>query len=400
LLLAVGTILLGITSSFETPKVGQWILTLDPNDPWLENRLGESYKDDNPSEGLRHLRRATQLSPYRQLYWSDLESACEAMGNQQCVDEADERLLQLCPMAPYYHLVAVQYFLRKNQLDAALQQSRRLLELDSGYALPTWQSLQSVRKPELIYQIVLAESGNIELKVGYVDFVSGQGDNDTAYHLWKLAVAGSHPFPFATATPYLERLISLGRIEEASRVWQDLERLGIVKGVEANEKDNLIFNGDFEHSPLNAGFDWRTDPTTYLVVDVTAGGAYHGVHCLRIDFTGRRNDEYEPVYQIVPVLPQRTYRLEAFVRSEDITSDTGPCLRISDIQPSGFPVAISETTVGTTPWHPVRLSFTTGPRTQAVRVSFWRPRSRVFPMEISGTAWLDAVSLKSVRPES
>ena len=202
------------------------------------------------------------------------------------------------------------------------------------------------------------------------------------------------------ALPIFERLIALGRIEEAVNVWQDLERLGIVKRNEADEKDNLIFNGDFEQSPLNAGFDWRTSPRTYLAVDFSAPGAYHGAHCLRVDFTVSRNDEYEPAYQIVPVLPHHAYTLEAYVRSEDITSDTGPCLRVSDTQPAGFPDAISDTTVGTTPWHPLRLSFSTGPQTRAVRLSFWRPRSRVFPTEISGISWLDAVSLHGVDREA
>jgi len=165
----------------------------------------------------------------------------------------------------------------------------------------------------------------------------------------------------------------------------------------SSEEVNLVFNGDFEQVPLKAGFDWRTRTATYLTVDLSAPGAYHGAHCLRVDFTVSHNDDYEPVYQIVPVLPHHQYRLEAFIRSQDITSDTGPSLRVSDTRPAGFPNAVSETTVGTTPWHPVRMSFFTGPKTQAVRVSLRRPRSRTFPMEISGTAWLDAVSIRSER---
>jgi hypothetical protein len=395
LVMAAETLLVGVGSMFRTPRVGWGLLALDRNDPWVENRLGKIYQQVNLSEGLRHLRRATQLSPYRQLYWSDLERACEFVRDQPCVDEANERLLQLCPMAPYYHLLAVQRLLRGNELDAALEQSRRLLELDPTYAPTTWQCLQSVGKPESVYQKVLAESGDIQLKIGYVDFLSGQGDNDNAYQLWKLSVAGARPFLFATAAPYLDRLIGLRRIEEASHVWRDLGRLGILTGVAANDGDNLIFNGDFEQPPLAAGFDWRTGPTTYVNVDFASAGAYHGGHCLRLDFLSSRNDEYVLVYQIVPVLPQNAYRLEAFVRTADITSDSGPRLCVSDMQASGFPDAISETTVGTTPWHPVRLSFTTGPRTQAVRILIWRPRSRVFPMEISGTCWWDAVILKS-----
>ena len=400
LFVAAETSLVGIVSSFETPGVGRRLLALDADDPQLQNRLGQAYRDIDPAESLRHLRRATQLSPHSRLYWSDLESACESMADTECIDQAGERLLKLCPMAPSYHWLAAQSSLRTNQLDRALAEFRRLLELDPTYAAATWSSLQTVQKPDPIFQKVLADSANVQLKVGYVDFLSDQGDNDTAYRIWKLAVANPRPFPFPSAAPYLERLIALGRIEEAVNVWQDLERLGIVKRNEADEKDNLIFNGDFEQSPLNAGFDWRVGPLTYLAVDFSAPGAYHGARCLRVDFTVSRNDEYEPAYQIVPVLPHHAYTLEAYVRSEDITSDTGPCLRVSDTQPAGFPDAISDTTVGTTPWHPLRLSFSTGPQTRAVRLSFWRPRSRVFPTEISGISWLDAVSLHGVDREA
>jgi hypothetical protein len=41
------------------------------------------------------------------------------------------------------------------------------------------------------------------------------------------------------------------------------------------------------------------------------------------------------------------------------------------------------------------LKFSTGAETQAVRLSVWRPPSRTFPMEISGSFWLDGVSLRA-----
>ena len=399
LLAAAETSLVGTVASFSTPETGRRLLAWDADDPRIEDQLGQVYKDTDPAESLRHLRRATHLSPASRLYWSDLESACESSGDAKCADQARERLLHLCPMAPAYHWLAAQSCLRTNRPDIALEQFRRLLELDPTYAADTWSSLETVQKPELIFQKVLADNPDASLKVGYVYFLSTEGDDNDAFRIWRLVAADSHPFPFSSAAPYLDRLIGLGRIEEAVNVWQDLERLGIVKRPGTNEKDNLVFNGDFEQLPLNAGFDWRAVPTTYLAIDFSAPGAYHGARCLRVDFTVSRNDEYEPVYQIVPVLPNRAYVLEAFVRSQDITSDSGPCLRVSDTQSGGFPDAISETTVGTTPWHRVRLSFSTGPQTQAVRLSFWRPRSRVFPTEISGTSWLDAVSLKCPAPE-
>jgi hypothetical protein len=374
--------------------VGRWLQDLYANDPRFQHQLGQANIDLDPTQSLRNLRRATQLSPLNRLYWEDLESACESSGDLRCADQAAERLVELCPMVPSYHWIAGQSGLRGDRLDIALDHFRRALELDPTYAEATWVSLRRVLAPERIYQRVLADDRDAKTKVGYVDFVSDHGNDDAAYRIWRRVVADSGPFPFSTAEPYLDRLIGLGRFEEAVSVWQDLERLGIVKGLQRNEKDNLVFNGGFEQEPLEAGFDWRTGLTTYLAIDFSAPGAYQGARCLRIDFTVRRNNEYEPVYQIVPVLPHHAYTLEAFVRSQDITSGSGPCLRISDTQPAGFPDVVSETTVGTTPWHRVHLSFSTGPETRAVRLSFWRPRTEDFPEQITGTFWSDAVSLE------
>jgi hypothetical protein len=394
LVLAAEASLLGIVSSFKAPVVGRRLLALEANDPRLQDRLGRAYEGIDLTESLRHLRRATQLSPASRLYWEDLELACESSGDTRCADQAVQRLVQLCPMVPSYHWLAAQSCLRANRLDLAVKEFQRLLALDPAYARSTWLSLLTLQKPESIFQELSADTPDARLKVGYVDFLSSLGENDTAYRIWRLVAADPSPFPYSFADPYLERLIGLGRMDEAINVWQDLERLGTVKRPGAGQKDNLVFNGDFEQAPLNGGFDWRGGSAAFVAVDFSAPGAYHGARCLRVDFTVDANNEYEPVYQIVPVLPHHTYRLKAFLRSEEITSDTGPCLRVSDTQGASFPDAVSETTVGTTPWHPVRLSFSTGPQTQAVRLSLWRPRSRTFPTAISGTCWLDVVSLE------
>ena len=401
MLFATETSLMGIVSSFEARSVGRCLMALDFDDAWLHYRLGQIYEQIEPAEGVREMRRATQLSPESRRYWSHLASECESLGDTQCADQAWDRLMLLCPMVPVYHWHAAQSCLRSHQMDESLAQFRRLLQLDPQYASGAWISLLPVFDADSVFQKVLADSPNSELKVGYVDFLSAQGNDAVSYRIWNRVVANPCSFPFSAAQHYLERLIDRGRIEEAAKVWQDLERLAIVHRPESDENDNLIFNSDFEQFPLNAGFDWRwSGRLNYLAVDFSAPGGYHGAHCLRIDFAVSRNQEYEPVSQIVPVLAGHTYLLEAYVRSEDITSDTGPCLRVSDTHQPSFRDAVSETTVGTTPWHRVRVYFPTGPKTQAVRLSVWRPLGRVFPTEISGSFWLDAVTLEIVDPEA
>jgi hypothetical protein len=42
------------------------------------------------------------------------------------------------------------------------------------------------------------------------------------------------------------------------------------------------------------------------------------------------------------------------------------------------------------------VAFLTGAQTQAVKVSFWRPRDQAYLRDITGSIWLDDVALRAV----
>jgi len=131
-------------------------------------------------------------------------------------------------------------------------------------------------------------------------------------------------------------------------------------------------------------------------IDFFDKDAYRGTHCFRLAFTLKQNEDYESVIEFVPVLPGQSYAVTAYVRSRDITSDSGPRLRVLDpVRPSELDTS-TDGTIGTTPWHQLKVTFTTGAETHAVRLSIFRPRSRAFPFEISGDFWLDEVRLEAL----
>ena len=102
-----------------------------------------------PAEGVRELRRATQLSPEsRLLLVSTLPQRVNPWAIRSCADQAWDRLLLLCPMVPLYHWHAAQSCLRSHQLDESLAQFRRLLQLDPQYASGAWFSLLTVLDPD------------------------------------------------------------------------------------------------------------------------------------------------------------------------------------------------------------------------------------------------------------
>jgi tetratricopeptide (TPR) repeat protein len=375
---------------------------LDPVNAEYRYRLGLFYEYDlqnmDVSRATRYFKEATSLQPNRADYFSSLGHACFTAGDDVCADQAYENSVRLAPALPRYQWDIANYYLLTGRQKLSLSHFRRCLELSPDDATPTFRvCLRALSDPELIWRTLLEGIGDSNIKLAYVNFLNGSGYSEAAWQFWNRIAASGSKVSFSAAQPYIDRLIATNHVDQASKVWQDLERIGVIRRPEIGDPGNLIVNGGFEHEPLNSGFDWHNQRQEYLNLDFANRDGYDGRRCLRVDFTVPNNAEYEPVYQIVPVQPTQQYLLTAYAHSVDISSDAGPRLRVVDLE---CPVCLSgesQAVVGTTPWHEISLSFYTGRKTTAVRVSLWRPRSRSFPMEIQGHFWLTAVSLKAIQ---
>jgi tetratricopeptide (TPR) repeat protein len=399
------TVRLAIVSHLaDTFNVGQLqrALALDPANPEIVRRLGVAYSYSvtfpDTSRGIEYLRQAAELNTHRAAYWADYGRSCDSVANLECAGQALQRAVQLAPTTPRYHWLLANHYILSDQPDKAMEEFATLLRLDPDeYAQETFTvCLKAFDSPDEIFRKALTDSATVDLKLTYAEFLCRNGRADSAGQIWNYIAAKSAAFPFPLAAPYLRRLFDLQRYEAAARVWGDLERLGVVRRSADEDQGNLIFNGGFEQPPLDAGFDWIYSDVPYLGVDFADSQAYQGKRCLRLDFTVPRNEEYQPVYTFAPVQPGRAYRFQFYARSENIESDSGPRLRVFDPLCLSCLDVASETTVGTTPWHPVGLNFTASSQTKVVQIALWRPRGRTFPNEISGTFWLDAVSLEAV----
>jgi tetratricopeptide (TPR) repeat protein len=404
-----------------TPSALATALTLDPANPELHHSLGlvqfYSSPASDAASGLWHLRRATELNPNEALYWLDLASACEAIHDTACAGRSFDRAIEVSPTTPRVYWASANYALRAGQSERSLALFRRLLRLNSAYSEAVFQTCNRMLHPAQ-WTPAPALNLNPELRIALVNFLEDDGQSDLADAVWRQLAVGLRsgdrlscaPFAFSAAEPYLDHLIASGKQREAATVWNDLLNLGVItvppsRNSANNESDeapngDYIFNGGFEQTLLNAGFDWRysVSPTVFIAISTVA--VHGGLRSVRIDFTEDRNEEYEPVYQFVSVEPSRSYLLSAFVRTDGITSDAGPRLRVLDPSCRACLDATTEPAIGTTAWHQTRVSFTTGPRTTLAKISVWRPRSRTFPFEITGTFWMDDVSLTTAQPDT
>jgi hypothetical protein len=291
------------------------------------------------------------------------------------------------------------YYAVAGDTTRSIDHLKRLLELRPDrlhdVLLFSWRTFDD---PDAVWQTLITPLQNVQIQTAYLDFLVANGRPDMASRYWPEVVPKIGGTPFAVFRLYLQRLLEAQQYEQASRVWRDLLNGGIVTSNKTpclpdGAPSNLVFNPCFER-PLHGGFDWLTPEQQCATVDFPAHDKNETG--LQIDFSVPRNSDCEPVYEVVPIAPNATYELTASVRSEGITSDSGPRLRVVDLRcPTCLSVSTDGTT-GTTDWHQLRLTFASGAATTFASVSVWRPPSRAYPMEISGRAWFDAITLRQI----
>ncbi|HLY98657.1 MAG TPA: hypothetical protein VKT33_06285 [Candidatus Angelobacter sp.] len=385
--------------SEDEPDLAARAARLDAGNALMQNRQGFLLlrESSDVSSALPHLRRATELNPLVAVYWSDLGSACEIAGMPDCAHDAYERAASLAPMRPEFTWLLANYNLRAGDSEGALRNFARYLHLapeerDQVFALLH----RGIGDADLVWNRVVHPSGSPLIEISYLEFLERQAPQTATETLWQELVAEGRPLSLPETLLWVDKLLDNGKYNEARHVWSDLENSGVLPGRQGD--NNLVFNGSFREKLLDGGLDWHLHPEPFVETEVAQ--FCHDGNCLHISFSVPHNADSEPAYQIVPVEPERSYLLSAFVRSQDITSDSGPRLRVVDPQCPECLDASSAPVLQSTPWHKMELTFATGPKTRAVKLSVWRPHSRVFPMDIGGEFWLDSVSLTPAPQEN
>jgi len=128
---------------------------------------------------------------------------------------------------------------------------------------------------------------------------------------------------------------------------------------------------------------------------------HSGRRSLRLVFDGTENVNFANVVQYVAVEPNTTYRFSSYIKTEDLTTESGIRFDISDVGPNGLPAASQRTAniTGTQNWALNETDFTTGAHTQLVRIALTRDYSKMLVSKIRGTVWVDDVSLRPLPPK-
>jgi tetratricopeptide (TPR) repeat protein len=354
---------------------------------WLLGRYSLNVTQDYAA-ALTFLQRAIELNPYDGHCWLDLAELRQVRGENDESRTALERALRAEPTSTEIAWEAANFYLVQNDAERALPLFRTAIKYDPSNTAAaidlTWRATKNVS--QMVSKLLPAQPAPY---FTFLKTLTAQNQSSSASELWHDLVAQGFSFPVEEAFPYFDYLLQSQQIDQARQVWTDLSK------VHPEMRDdialNLVRNGGFETDFLNGGFDWRSQPAGPINVSLDTNQFHSGNRSLGIEFTGPAVSDVG-VYQYVPVQPSTAYKLIAFVKTEELTTASGPRLVVEESSTRNT-LGTTEEFLDTSHWTSRATEFVTGPDTHVVTLRILRMPGNLL---IKGTLWLDDIELTRV----
>ncbi|MGC2330312.1 MAG: carbohydrate binding domain-containing protein [Candidatus Acidiferrales bacterium] len=323
--------------------------------------------------------------------WMDLADAYQTAGDPIHAQQAYEKAQANYPISAEVAWRYGSFLLYEGNFSQGYAEIRRAVIIKPALARSAisecWQSNPNVRS--LLDKVLPAKSDDY---FQAIDFFLSQNLPLPAVTVWDRQRALALPVKMPEALPLVDALIDQDRMIEAQETWHQVLEAASWPRDQSND-ESLVFNGRFEQEITNGGFDWREVAVSGARFDFDSQIVHSSSRSLRIQFDGTANLDFQNLLQYVPVQSGTRYHFSAYVRTEGISTDSGMRFEILDPRnPSQVQLATSNV-IGTNPWTLVQADIVTGPDTDLLEIVLRRIPSWKFDNKLSGTVWIDGVSL-------
>ena len=373
---------------------------LNPRDSTYHVQLGRLYQysieSPKPAEAIQQFQEAVKVNPYDPDAWINLAAAHEFQGDTSSAEEDLRHASTLAPNLPQFQWTIGNYFLLHGNTQEAFRHLKVVLAGSRQYDRTVFNvAWKASGNAEQILEELIPD--RLPAEFSYLNYLVAEQRFPEAKAVWQRIAATPETFKPQEASGYIDTLVKTGRADAAYQVWAGLQGKGLIQPSPGGTNRNLITNGNFEDPLLNMGFDWRIRDVPGVYAGLDTATFHSPGHSLSVQFTGKQNLNYHQVFQFVRVSPNQAYELNAFMKTQEITSDSGPRLEVVDAYDpralDKFTPAMTGTSGG---WNPLNMEFKTGPKTQLILVLLVRsPSSADDDPGITGRVWLDDVQISS-----
>ncbi len=365
---------------------------LNPSNPDPFYRLGIFYQWDfnniDLKESINYLRKAIERNPLEQQYYLNLAKVLYRVGEKNDSDRTLEKAIWVFPASYQGRWVSGNLLLQQGAIDKALPHFAYILTYYPNRSSLVYDVLfRAINDTDVIWEkLVSKDASSIDQ---YLVYLYEIGDQESATKAWEKKAFYGLKHDRKETLRHIEFLIGHGDINDAFQVWKARLR---EEGLSTPPDGNVITNGGFEAKEiLGGGFDWKINNVPGAEVFLDHSVAFEGKSSLKIVFNGKENVDFGHVYQFVALKPDSKYVLKAHMKTVNVTTKNGLKIEISGIG-SAFHWA-SEPLIGDNGWRELTVPFRTPSQSQGGVVRLRREKTDKFDRLISGTVWLDNVSL-------
>lgn len=377
----------------QTPEGLARAVDFEPSNPRLLYLMAHywhySLQREDLGLAIAYYHRALTLDPRSAKTWMDVAAAYEEAGNLPQAREAYVSALRAYPASADVAWRYGNFLLRQGELIDAFSSIRRAIQADptlTPAAIATcWRA-----DPDIQAILDRALPPTRPVYFNSIRYLVDARADDAALAVWKRLMETKPRMDLSESFHLIDELVQQDRIPDAKRVWQDAIKSG---GSEPSESPgSVLWDGGFEQPLADGGFGWRKTDVPGVRFDFDREIKHSGDRSLRITFSGQENLDFNHLVQFIPVDPLMTYGFSAYLRTEGITTNSGPRFFVSDSR-NGAIWQMTPQLTGTQPWTRLELSFATASNTHLVTIALRRVPSEKLDNKLAGTVWVDDVAL-------
>jgi tetratricopeptide (TPR) repeat protein len=368
---------------------------IEPDNAEIWYRLGRFRQLDFDNAdiplAISYYRRAIQLNPHSPYYKLDLASTLEMAGDNSGADSNFRAAQAAYPISAEASWKYGNFLLRQDRLPEAYVEIHRAVMVDPKlipFALSRiWHSDPNIH---VLLDQVLPDTPGAYSEA--LSFLADAQEPAAALEVWPRLIAKDPHSDLKWAVKLTDMLIGKEEFVEAETVWR--QAIGADPGpVPAYTGNSLIYDGGFEREIAGGGLGWQQRDVAGADFDFDMDEKHSGSRSARLIFDGTQNLAYEGLFQFVLVSPGSHYRLQGFMRTDQISTNSGMRFEVLDPKHERDLDVTTQNETGTQPWTLEQTDFTTGPQTHLLLIRLARKPSERLDNKLRGTVWVDDVSL-------
>jgi tetratricopeptide (TPR) repeat protein len=375
-------------------EVAQFAVTLAPNDPQTHFASGLIYEQSpelaDAEKSLAEYEKAVALSPNNYLLWLSYGKAKERNGDSEGAEKALLKALELAPNYAEVQWVYGNILLRRDKRDEAFAAISKAVQGNSRFAGPAATTAWSTFDGD-VDEIKKAIGNSLPVQSALSTFLAGQKRFDEALGIWNNLPVKERKTTFLKDSETIINLLIAGKkyrsaVQMKSQI-ADAEDKQLAVG--------KVTNGGFEELLARDKpelFEWQIANGNQPKIGSNLEHKNSGEKSLMLIFNSPVGKDFRVVSQTIAVEGGRNYTFEAFYKSDLETSATVKWEIVDTID--NKILATTDATQKKSGWKSVSVGFTVAEDSEAIIIRLVREKCISSDCSISGTLWLDDISLK------